>query len=848
MNAAFAARRAHHHGRSSSFSSDEGSLQQDWKRSNKTLEEPVLIYHESARSIVFRDHLRRAVVRQNSSSSSKQDSGGKDSNAAGTATDDVSDLRDNLQRDERAFRGENGGHHNPHLARGNELEEIADLATGILDPNETVALTEAGVPPAQIAGYQPKIVPLAALELGPADQFEPLLNSYPPTEGRAAAATSSSSNEFTAAEREVCRMLQEQRCTVKTIKNTDWGPFLKRFLHAQGSRGHAPKQHDDIAPADGYTFNSFVTSTSMLPEGGKRMRCYGSANQYTTGVIFALPNHYADSEEEDNEQERTETWSWPAGYSAKTEFNIDGRGRLINGRQEALRPLSILRSYNYDYVHKDEYMLSNRLVSGLSQIPYNEVFLRVGGVGRLVDDKDVVYGSETPRRSFDRGVGLPVALFVRTATFGHLISLLRTRARLVHVLGERHIKGIPLLMITPDDGVRILTESHQSELWRLAATNLNPFQNSTIAHKTTVDNTTDESFQQKVDELIDLDETIRGMLTPEELARLAGGFGATDDSIATILKKVMMEDRKINRGQRKGDHGGSDDDDDEANTSHRLQDVVNEGLAAAVRSGDYHTSRQLLILYSLVASRGDEELDDDDFFDREEGGSAGDESGEQKSDRRKTDRSLKKQSSMGRDAELMKNDLNLIKKESSGELSADHLPAPPPPPPLDTDRLRSATNSDGLLAVLGAAEVLKAIQNGSAKRKVQEVISAVEEWVNYGEQSVAFRISSWYDQRAAQGDLKIATEEDSKFMAFISNKAISNRKAFAQQLREAVEMTDFNDLRFLEAIDDMLSRMHAPCLRLELLQYVLGLDNRYSVAHVARSVELAATCLGISRR
>ena len=49
-----------------------------------------------------------------------------------------------------------------------------------------------------------------------------------------------------------------------------------------------------------------------------------------------------------------------------------------------------------------------------------------------------------------------------------------------------------------------------------------------------------------------------------------------------------------------------------------------------------------------------------------------------------------------------------------------------------------------------------------------------------------------------------------------------------------------------EALDAMLNKMHAPCLRLELLQYVLGLDNRYSVAHVQRSVELAATCLDIS--
>jgi len=186
-----------------------------------------------------------------------------------------------------------------------------------------------------------------------------------------------------------------------------------------------------------------------------------------------------------------------------------------------------------------------------------------------------------------------------------------------------------------------------------------------------------------------------------------------------------------------------------------------------------------------------------------------------------------------------------VKRRANGTLSTENLPAPPPPPPLDTDRLRSATNCDGLLAVLGAAQVLKAMQNGSAKKRCQEAFAAVEEWVNYGEQSMAFRIASWYDQRAAQGDLKIATSDDSKFMAFVSNKAISNRKNFAQQLRAAVENTDFSDVRFLLTIDEILSKMHSPCLRLELLQYVLGLDNRYSVAHVIRSVELAAACLGI---
>ena len=83
-------------------------------------------------------------------------------------------------------------------------------------------------------------------------------------------------------------------------------------------------------------------------------------------------------------------------------------------------------------------------------------------------------------------------------------------------------------------------------------------------------------------------------------------------------------------------------------------------------------------------------------------------------------------------------------------------------------------------------------------------------------------------------------------MAFISNKAISNRKKFAKQLRDAAAVTDFDSLKFLKAIHAVLSQMNSPCLRLELLQYILGLDNRYSVAHVTRAVELAATCLNLS--
>jgi hypothetical protein len=318
-------------------------------------------------------------------------------------------------------------------------------------------------------------------------------------------------------------------------------------------------------------------------------------------------------------------------------------------------------------------------------------------------------------------------------------------------------------------------------------------------------------MEVKLEELLTLDDKIRQTLTKEEMARIAGGFGATDESIAAILRDAMIQDKQ---------HEISNDECFEnLEESHELQDIVNEGLASAVRSGDYHTSRQLLILYSLVASEG-RQMDE-----------------EQKEE--------EKDVMAERRPSLEKNAI-VVSKDKPLSLSTMNGRSLPPPPPLDTDRLRSATNSDGLLAVLGAAQILKAIQDGSAKRRTEECFVAVEEWIEAGEQSIAFRLASWTDQRAAQKDLEIAVNADSSFMAFVSGKAITNRKNFAKELRDAVGRTDFSDMRFLTVIYEITSKMHSPCLRLELLQYALGLDNRYSIAHVKRAVELAATCLSIS--
>ena len=131
---------------------------------------------------------------------------------------------------------------------------------------------------------------------------------------------------------------------VKTLRNSDWTAILRRFLNPVVKHHSTyPDILDDIPPHEQYVFNSFVTSTSLRTENGRKMRTYGSSNEYTTGVVFALPEHYGDDDSEAAAVRRTKTWAWPSGYAAKTEFNIDGRGNLINGREEALVSLDVMR-------------------------------------------------------------------------------------------------------------------------------------------------------------------------------------------------------------------------------------------------------------------------------------------------------------------------------------------------------------------------------------------------------------------------------------------------------------------------------------------------------------------------
>ena len=309
--------------RSNSFSSADGSHKSQGsgkktrsKHVDGKLPPPILVYHENAHSIVFRDHLRRVAKRQGSSNLSRSDSKHEDPqrqvSSASSQHSDTSKPKKNAP----VSNTEDSPRRDTFIEVATEFTHMVGMDNG-----ETVMPSQAQIPSDQIANFQPQIQPLPLLALGPDDQFGPLAQQVPVLETEDS--DSDIHSDWSPAEKEVVGLLQTEKACVKTVRNGDWTAFLTRFQQTQSQRGKWSTHHMDIAPHDGddFPFNSFVTSTSLLPPSGKKMRCFGAINQYTVGVVFALPNAFQNPNDKTSETEaeacdRTKTWSWPAGCTS----------------------------------------------------------------------------------------------------------------------------------------------------------------------------------------------------------------------------------------------------------------------------------------------------------------------------------------------------------------------------------------------------------------------------------------------------------------------------------------------------------------------------------------------------
>lgn len=287
-----------------------GSVRSTSSSKKSDLPPPVLVYHESARSIVFRDHVRRACDVAEEQQAALQGTHSATRHAS-FLSERPPPLEAKLSAPTRSLKtrslSEHYVHEDPLMSA--EVTEMSNL----FGAPESLTESIRSLSSVEIQGFQPQIVPLPQLKLGYKDEFEPLLE----------APESQQEQYWTEAERNVVDLLQHQCAAVKTIKNSEWTSFLHRFKSPQLSqKGKYPTNKSDIGPhGEHFLFNSFVTPTTLLPAGGKKMRCYGASATYTTGTVFALPTFESD-EAEREAASKTGTWSWPSGYSAKTEVSI----------------------------------------------------------------------------------------------------------------------------------------------------------------------------------------------------------------------------------------------------------------------------------------------------------------------------------------------------------------------------------------------------------------------------------------------------------------------------------------------------------------------------------------------
>jgi hypothetical protein len=148
------------------------------------------------------------------------------------------------------------------------------------------------------------------------------------------------------------------------------------------------------------------------------MRLFGDSSQHCTGVVFDIQT-----------SDTSECLAWPSGYYAKTEFNIDPDGTLLNGRKEALVSIPQLREQNR--------ALLNQYEETGSTAPYNEVHLRPTKASAL-------------------------AIFCRTLAYEDLLFTIGIAQLIENKLGCT----LPLLVHCPKLGMRIFKLDQQQQMLR----------------------------------------------------------------------------------------------------------------------------------------------------------------------------------------------------------------------------------------------------------------------------------------------------------------------------------------------------------------------------------------------
>ena len=151
--------------------------------------------------------------------------------------------------------------------------------------------------------------------------------------------------------------------------------------------------------------------------------------------------------------------------------------------------------------------------------------------------------------------------------------------------------------------------------------------------------------------------------------------------------------------------------------------------------------------------------------------------------------------------------------------------------------------SDRCLVASGAVAALVACASGALAKRSRDVVALLDAWLEIADQSLAFRLSAYRDASKMAGD-KEGSLHAPQLTAFAGGRALANRRAFRDRLaslaRSGSSAVEGAPAKLAE-LAALASSFHRPSLRLELLQFVLGLEDAaaWSVDRLAGALELA---------
>lgn len=149
-------------------------------------------------------------------------------------------------------------------------------------------------------------------------------------------------------------------------------------------------------------------------------------------------------------------------------------------------------------------------------------------------------------------------------------------------------------------------------------------------------------------------------------------------------------------------------------------------------------------------------------------------------------------------------------------------------------KLAGRAVSQSVLVPVGATIALDDFASGRMLPRIMGACAQLEAWLANSD-SLVFRLRSWHELHAhhAPGDSPTIT-------SFMRRKAVENRSQFYRALLELEKLEESHDvLHGMQKLHALVAELHHPCLRLQMLQHILGLDDRFDLQAIAAVAKLA---------